>query len=284
MKELICFIVLACVLSWPVLGLWTASPGDPADAQKAFEKLSPLFALGPFISAIVSTLLFRGRAGLKSLFKPVIKWRIGWRWYLLALTIPVLVQWAALVGWRLWTSAEPSLPSMSAALRLWCMGTPITAIFLITEETGWRGFCLPRVQTFAGALSAGLVVGAVWAFWHTPLWIAIERSAGSSAAMAAVGVGIFFVMTMCFSVLMTWVFNSSGGSLLPMLLMHGSNNVSLYLAANALNKGGLMDLPFKVIWTLVMALAVGLVLMRYGRRSLSASDKVIDKIACRPKS
>ena len=72
---------------------------------------------------------------------------------------------------------------------------------------------------------------------------------------------------------MTWIFNSSGGSLLLMMLMHGSANASLFLVTQALNQNGMMDLPYKSFYALALFSIVSILLLRYGPQSLSKSEK-----------
>jgi uncharacterized transporter YbjL len=74
---------------------------------------------------------------------------------------------------------------------------------------------------------------------------------------------------MLFSVLMIWVFNSSGGSLLLMLLMHGSTNASLFLVMQTLNKGGVMDMTYKISYNLTLLLFVVCIGIYYGPKKLS---------------
>jgi membrane protease YdiL (CAAX protease family) len=119
------------------------------------------------------------------------------------------------------------MPSLGGAATMWLMATPIIAAFVITEETGWRAFALPRLQSLGKALTASLVLGAPWSFWHYPLEAAVERGYRESAINIAAALAISSLATMLFSTLMTWVFNSSGGSVLLMLLMHGSSNANL---------------------------------------------------------
>ena len=45
------------------------------------------------------------------------------------------------------------------------------------EETGWRGFALPRLQAHLGGLGASLVLGVVWGLWHLPLTLTSDDSA-----------------------------------------------------------------------------------------------------------
>ncbi|MFJ9710783.1 CPBP family intramembrane glutamic endopeptidase [Streptomyces sp. NPDC101234] len=40
----------------------------------------------------------------------------------------------------------------------------------LSEEPGWRGTAYPRMRASLGRLQAGLLLGAVWAVWHVPLF------------------------------------------------------------------------------------------------------------------
>ena len=232
------------------------------------------YAFGPFISAIGLTLYHRGRFGIKSLLRPILKWRVGSVWYACALAIPIIAQWLALGLWRSWTGYGVKLPSPADAAQTWLIATPVIAAFIVTEETGWRGFALPRLQSCSKALSASLVLGVCWSFWHFPLEIAIEHASGESAKTILLSLALFTASTMLFSVLMTWIFNSSSGSLLLMLLMHGSNNASLFIVADALGQGGDVDLTFRVFYMLSLLFLVSVVLLGYGTKSISKSYKI----------
>jgi len=276
-KELLFFIFAACAISWPAMLLWHIPQdqyGSPKAVLKAFEKISALFAFGPFISALGVTVIFRGWIGLKTVFKPFLKWRVGPVWYFWALFGTMIAQWAALGIWHLWTGQELKLPAAGEALRFWCMAVPVISLFIITEETGWRGFVLPRIQSFTHALTAGLGVGAIWSFWHTPLWIAIEHGLGQSVGGVILNLIIYFVSTMLFSVLMIWVFNSSGGSLLLMLLMHGSSNASLFLVMQTLNKSGVMDMTYKIFYCLTLLLFVVCIVIYYGPKNFLKYENI----------
>src|SRR5215204_3416462 len=76
------------------------------------------------------------------------------------------------------------------------------------EEPGWRGFALPRLQAGRSALVASLILGAVWALWHLPL-----------LAKGQMG-GWDIVIIMAWTLVLTWVYNGTGGSVLIVMLFH----------------------------------------------------------------
>jgi membrane protease YdiL (CAAX protease family) len=259
--------------------LWNVPANSPDNNHdqvlKTFERVSFFYAFGPFLSATGVSLLFYGRSGLKSLFKPLLKWRVRFIWYVWALAIPVITQWIALGICILWTKESLKMPSLGNAVQMWLLTTPIIAIFIITEETGWRAFALPRLQSLGNALTASLILGALWSFWHYPLEATVEQGYGEPAVTIVLSLAIFSATTMLFATLMTWIFNSSGGSLLLMLLMHGSSNANLINIMGMRAGGRLFDLPFRISYMISLLLIVGLVLLRYGIKFVSKSGKAV---------
>jgi hypothetical protein len=89
----------------------------------------------------------------------------------------------------------------------------------VQEEFGWRGYLLDPLQERLTPLGGGLAVGVVWAVWHLPLFYL------PSATIYYENPFLGFVVSITLlSVLMTWVYNRTNGSLLPALLMHTSWN------------------------------------------------------------
>jgi uncharacterized protein len=278
-RDLIVFFLIAFAISWSAMFLWDV----PANSQghnhdevlKTFERVSFYYGFGPLLSAIGVSLLFYGPSGLISLFKPVLKWRVRFIWYFWAFAAPMLAQWLAFGLCILWTVESLKMPSLGKAILMWLIRTPIIAIFVITEESGWRAFALPRLQSLGNALSASLILGALWSFWHYPLEAAVEYGYGEPTLNIILSLAIFTVTTMLFTTLMTWIFNSSGGSLLLVLLMHGSSNANLINIMGARADGRLFDLPFRISYMITLLLIVSLVLMRYGMDFISKSGKVV---------
>jgi membrane protease YdiL (CAAX protease family) len=88
------------------------------------------------------------------------------------------------------------------------------------EEIGWRGFLLPELLNRMSPIAASLALGVVWGLWHLP----IDLYAGFGAeGLGAILMRIIYVLPL--SVLFTWFYLGSKGSLLIALLLHTSLNV-----------------------------------------------------------
>jgi membrane protease YdiL (CAAX protease family) len=91
------------------------------------------------------------------------------------------------------------------------------------EELGWRGFAQPELQEQYGGLWAAVIIGVLWGGWHLPLFFdptAIHSQWPLSSQLA------YFVGIVAFSILIGWVYNGSGGSILLAMLMHGTENAA----------------------------------------------------------
>jgi membrane protease YdiL (CAAX protease family) len=123
----------------------------------------------------------------------------------------------------------------------------------LLEELGWRGFALPMLQDKFNALGSSLILGLIWGAWHLPLILAYGDN-----------ILAYLALMIAHTVLMSWVFNSTGGSLLIALLFHASLNVSLNVLAIERQD---------VIQLLLTWAVVALVIVRYGAQDLSDSRR-----------
>ncbi len=142
-------------------------------------------------------------------------------WYLAALS-PLLIALLASLIILLFggTTAAPTQPVALALIISFLIATFTGAL---GEELGWRGFLLPQLQARFSALIASLIVGVIWAFWHAPLWLLPGQGWDTIPYWA------FAMYILGASVLMTWINNNSGGSLVLASLFHFSVNFGLSL-------------------------------------------------------
>jgi uncharacterized protein len=202
---LIAFSVLAYAFSWwpwPLYALGLA-PGY-------------ILGFGPFAAALVVLALTGGKRSILGLLKAMVRWRVGPAWYAAALLIPVGIALGAtalnvLLGAPAPTSAE--LGAWPGLVTTYFLLLLIPGIGGAWEEPGWRGYALPKLQSDRSALSASLILGVVWAFWHLPLMVYGTVPWSDIAYVTVV------------SVVYAWLFNNTGGSVLLAMLFHTINNV-----------------------------------------------------------
>jgi membrane protease YdiL (CAAX protease family) len=119
------------------------------------------------------------------------------------------------------------------------------------EELAWRGFALPRLLTRYNALVASLVLGVIWALWHFPLvWT-------EGNTMYQQPVWLLLVDITAKSVLFTWVFLHTRGSVLIAMLFHGATN--LFIVSPDVASTGDLTLPLLAAvakWVLVVVVVV----------------------------
>jgi membrane protease YdiL (CAAX protease family) len=120
------------------------------------------------------------------------------------------------------------------------------------EELGWRGFVLPRLLTGRSAVAASLILGTIWAIWHWPVLLPGQMLAGSS-------VWVHSPTLIVSSVLYTWIYLHSRGSLVPVVLFHAGQNAfgSLFLGRVDPILGAWLSLGLLALAALVVVLATG---------------------------
>lgn len=167
----------------------------------------------PTISAILVSACLGGMPEVKRLLSGWLKFNLGWHWYLAAFTFvlgPLLVVlvYIALGNAPRGLSESATPLSLLGSLLFIFFGAPFG------EEAGWRGFALPRLQQRFTALQSSLILGVVWTFWHLPFYI------DPQVAARHIPLPIFLVICIVLSILFTWIYNNTHGSLVGVMLSH----------------------------------------------------------------
>jgi membrane protease YdiL (CAAX protease family) len=180
---------------------------------------------GIVFASLLMTGLTLGKAGVISLLKRYLLWRVGWRWYLAAFfLLPTLIVGGVYIYAAL-TGVPPDYSSVmaykifgaSANLPLLIMPWFLYDFVSNGEEIGWRGYVLPRLQAKHTALAASLILGVIWGFWHLPKFLSHWNT---------VSFAWFMVHTIAGAILYTWMYNGTRGSLLLVTLFHASSNTA----------------------------------------------------------
>jgi membrane protease YdiL (CAAX protease family) len=207
------YFVLAYALSWLILV--PAGLGLLPDSSAGV--LSNLPPFGPAVAAFVVTALIGGRPAVGQLLRRLVQWRVGVGWYLLVLLGIPLIE---LLG----AFAVLGTVPLDDLARNWPLiftgylpAVLITLVLVgVAEETGWRGFALPRLQERHGPLLATAVLAVVWAAWHLPNLL--------FGGWTGLSYALWIALTIASTFIYTWVFNNTGGSILLAALLHAAIN------------------------------------------------------------
>jgi uncharacterized protein len=286
------YYVLTFAISWVgvllVIGGPGRIPGTPEETTKLFPTVYLVTVAGPSLGGILMTGLISGKAGIRELLSRLLRWRVGARWYAVALLTPALSVLATLLALSL-LSPEflPGFLTMSAgtsSLQL-SFGT-ILVLGLATgllEELGWTGFAIPRLRLRHGVFTTGLLVGFLWGAWH------FLSNAWASNSTEPVPVALFlpailFSFLPPFRMLMVWIYDRTR-SLLLGVLMHASL-VTFWLVSTPKAMSSAALVTWYIAWAAVLWAAVGLVaaanrgqLARRPRRSRADELSLINRRA-----
>lgn len=264
MAVLVVYFVTAFGISWLLWIPLVASAHGLLAGGNALSYFHLLGSLGPLLAAVLVTGIAGGAGGLRELGTRMVKWRVGLVWWGLALFGPAALYWLSAVLLRLFSGAWPDMSRFGQTdeypqLGLILFWVANIACYGFGEETGWRGFALPRLQQTHSALVASLALSVFWALWHVPLFFSLPTFM-SMGIGGTIGWALFMVTG---SLLLTWLYNSTRGSILIVALFHGTLDIAINSPAPAA-----LATVSGVLFTVL-----GLLVLLAGPASLSRSSK-----------
>lgn len=226
-SSIIAFIILSYLISWII---WLPIFFMDQTTQSLIGILTIVGGLGPFAAAIIISRF----TGLWEAFKALLfKWRVNFRWYLLALLLPIFLAIVAF-GIFIGVGGTPRISTETPPIYFY----PIALLFVMIlggglEEPGWRGFALPELLKRHNPLVASLIIGVIWVFWHFPLFFI------PTSSQYELPFGWYFLNTLSISVIFTWLFFKSKGSTIIAIIFHGGLNAvfSWYPGLNQITTG-----------------------------------------------
>ena len=214
------FYVVAFAVSWGAF-LLVVGPGGfltTTSTSASFALAGMALILGPCLAGVLLTSLVDGRAGWRDLLSRLRRWRVGVRWFAVALlTAPLVTTVTLLALSRTSPAFLPGIVTAEDKASLLLSGLAVGLIVPVFEELGWTGFAVPRLRLRHGILVTGLLMGVPWGVWHFPLF------AGSAASSGEIPPALFmaamlFSWLLPYRVLMVWVYDRTQSLLLAMLM------------------------------------------------------------------
>jgi membrane protease YdiL (CAAX protease family) len=190
-----------------------------------YDSLGHIF--GVALPAFIVVAATSGKTGVRDLASRSLRWRVGVRWYLVALFgMPVAVVLCA--------SAIFGLAPLNALVEKWQLLLTVVLpqlvllilFFNLAEEVGWTGFLQARLQERHGPLKASVIVTLPFALFHLPGWM-VEFGLGfSQLHLALLLTGIFGISQLFGRVVIMWLYNNTEFSVLLVGMFHSSFNVT----------------------------------------------------------
>ena len=244
------FAVLAYVFAWG-WSLPMAIAGETVEQGQGWPT-HVLSLLAPLLAALVVVGFSEGRGGIRRLVRRVGRWRFSPVWWMVAVS-PVVVLGLTVVAMRLGGQDLPAWGDFARFNGLPAYGVLSTFLLVFVlngfgEETGWRGYLQDRLQRRFNPLPATLIVSVIWAVWHTPFFFILSTYTGFNAMTLV----MFPLGLTSGAVILTWLYNHTGRSILAVALWHTLYNM-------AVATGGATDLIQAVVTAVVMVAATVLI-------------------------
>jgi hypothetical protein len=206
---LVLFFVLAYSLSWGNYILSANLPNFPF-----------FFPYGPLVAAIIIASISGGLDGLKDLAIRCLRWRVPLRWYAAALLVPIAIGLTTVYLSVLLGGPTPTAAKLGPWYSLFLLFPMALVDAPLGEDSGWRGFALPRFPSGRSPLFNSLILGGLVMGWHVPLVLA-------EPALAAP----YLIAGIASAVLTNWVYYNARGSALLAILYHtAANTLGIYFS------------------------------------------------------
>ena len=210
----------------------------------------------------------QGTAGVRALLGRILVADVPARYYVFAISYIFGTKLAAAALHRVFLGSWP--PFGRESVILMPLAIAVSAPFQAGEEIGWRGYALPRLAARFGLARAGLMLGAIWAFWHLPQFYIADADSYHQPFI------VWAAQVVAMSVAFAWLYARTGGSLLLVMLLHAAiNNTKDIVPSGASPAPGVFSLHASpVSWfTLGLLWLWALVLLRYAWPAAAALDE-----------
>jgi membrane protease YdiL (CAAX protease family) len=234
-RPVVAFLLMAFVFAWTImLPLLLSESGFGvlpfALPWRVFGSLMSVFGLA--LPAFLVTGAIDGKEGVRDLLRRILRWRVGVRWYLLALFGLLAVTLLGAIPFLSVAPLESLARNWPLLFTVFLPGVLVPFVLVnLWEETAWTGFMQHTLQEGRGPLLASLMVAPFFALIHMPGFfvagfISDEKTPLSQFPSVLLQVGILAVFAVFIRVLIMWLYNGSGRSVLVVALFHSAFNMT----------------------------------------------------------
>jgi membrane protease YdiL (CAAX protease family) len=229
------------------------------------EFVALLLTLVPAVIALLLSALSGGMEAVISLLKKLLQWRVGWRWYVIALGLALALRLvmsllALFFGWI------PSIQINPWSLPQFILIGIFASIGAALEELGWRGYALPRMLEKRLALISALFLGIPWGVVHLSLTLPGMMNANTPWLPT-----ILYLAGL--SIVLAWFFIQTRGSLVIPILYHAAQNFFVFINGGMTQSQQLWLLTFvNLLQVIILILLFGVNLQRSPGKEPAVAD------------
>jgi hypothetical protein len=210
-----------------------------------------LYIVGGFVPSLLGIFLTwkkEGMSGLRLLGRRLIQFRLGWRWYLFTFLIVIAGTAGQITINRLLGNTFNGTLFLTQLVSF----LPLLILGPLSEEIGWRGYALPRLQTRWNALTSSVIIGVVWGLWHLPLFMMVGTS---QHELGIPFIGFLLIMS-ANSLFYTWLYNNTQQSLWSAILLHWLYTYAALVVSSGVTRSPLYNwlecLPYVIMAAIVV--------------------------------
>ena len=173
--------------------------------------------ISPFIAALITLKKQFGSKGPDLIFKKFTFKKTSIAIILLALAVPFLIKYLAFLMYTI-SGGEYNHDALKPVELIPAFLAML--VYNVWEEFGWRGYLLPAFQEKYAPLKATLLLGTIQALWHWPHFVIKDSTMNSNYG----NFGYFMIIVLSSSLLYTYIYNASNGSILATSFFHAMEN------------------------------------------------------------
>jgi membrane protease YdiL (CAAX protease family) len=279
------YLLFTFVISWSFILLFSLGQAKLIGFQLPKLFLILFAQFGPLLSVLFLVGFCEGKQKLKNIYKRIININVGLSWFLFVIFLyPIIFSISFSINYLL-KGDMPDFPNNGGWMLL--VGNFVLMLIVglifggLSEEIGWRGIMLTKLQNFASPLMASFIIATFWSLWHLEPDFLVELFTNGWHAFLVKAIPIFgkrFLETLPLTIIMTYIFNRTNGNLLLMIIIHSASNAAISSLPILWTKTPsiLVDSYLIIIW--ILAIGIYFATKLLSRDKKKYTDKLVRKL------
>ncbi len=243
-------------ISWCVVALMAGLGNIPINYDRILVPIPVLYSailLGPSVSGLIMIAFVDGKTGMLNLQTRLFNFKVGFKWYVLAIFATPLLSMVILT----FLSTQSSDYYIAVFQSTQPMGLIMSGLFSgimvgVFEEIGWSGFVIPQMKKRYNNWQTGLYVGIIWGAWHFILFL--ESGSFTGVLPLMILLGRLFAWLPPYRILMVRLYSHTES--LPIVMLCHASLVFTVTTLVPMTLKGASLLIWLITWSAVLWLVI----------------------------